>query len=80
VILSRLGPNHVFDFWIRRENLVHRLREPSELGSSINPLEELFYDRRTWIGEAQELIVVPVLMSATTEFTSALSHQNTTGN
>ena len=45
--------------------MLHRLREPSELCGSINLLEELLYDRRTWIGEAQELIVVPVLMSAT---------------
>jgi hypothetical protein len=50
---------------MRRENLLHRLRKPSELCGGINLFEKLLHDGRTWISEAEELIIVAVLVATT---------------
>jgi len=65
VISSRFRPLHVPDVRIQGEYLLHCFRKFSELRGGINFPEKLPHYGKCWIGEAQELVVIPVLVPAT---------------
>ena len=61
----RFCPHDVSDFWVRGQNLPHRIGKTGELRCGVNLLEELLNDWCVWIGEAQELVIITILVSAT---------------
>jgi hypothetical protein len=60
-----IHPDYVVYVRIGRQNIAYGIDEFGQFRRDIPFFKEAPHDRRTWVGEAQKLIVVSVLMPAT---------------
>lgn len=62
---SWLRPDYFPNIWVGNQNLLKRLGEPCELWCRVYLLEEPLHDGSAGVSEAKELVIIPILVSAT---------------
>lgn len=61
---SRLAPHYILDIGVRRKNLLDCACQTRDLRSGVYLFEQFLNNRCVWFREAQEYVIIPVLVTA----------------